>query len=154
MEDDCQLESVIFTATKSLFVYGSSAPALEGADITLESGQLDQAVTIPTDQKGTYSLGASPRDIEFTVKADKLGYGITETTTGSCPNKKLASVLVRISDGSRNQVVGLVVSGGESNYRTNEMSTLGLSFLALSPGLGSTLSSLCLKNTSLSSRAS
>ena len=73
--------------------------------------------------------------MKCTVKADKLGYVITETTTGSFSDKKLASVLVRISDGSVNQLAGLVVSlsGGESYYRTNEMSTLGLLFLALSP---------------------
>ena len=67
-------------------------------------------MTITTDQKGSYSLGPSPRDIKCTVKADKLGYVITETTTGSFSDKKLASVLVRISDGSVNQLAGLVVS--------------------------------------------
>jgi len=138
VEDDCQPDSVIFTATKGLFVSGSITPALEGATITLESDQLDQPVTITTDQKGSYSLGPFPRDIKYTVKADKLGYVITETKTGSFAAKKLASVLVRISDVSGNQLAGVVVSlsGGESNYRTNEQTgpNGSLSFLALSPG--------------------
>jgi len=138
MEDDCQLDSVIFTATKGLFVTGSITPALEGATITLESDQLEQAVTITTDEKGSYSLGPFQRDIKYKVKAEKLGYVITETSTGSFSAKKLASVLVRISDVSGNQLPGVVVSlsGGESNYRTNEQTgpNGSLSFLALSPG--------------------
>ena len=48
--------------------------------------------------------------MKCTVKADKLGYVITETRTGSFSDKKLTSVLVRISDGSVNQLAGLVVS--------------------------------------------
>merc|ERR1719427_1502515 len=138
VEDDCQLDSVVFTATKGLFVTGSITPALEGATITLESDQLDQPVTITTDEMGSYSLGPFPRDIKYRVKAEKLGYVITETTTGSFSAKKLASVLVRISDLSGNQLAGVVVSlsGGESNYRTNEQTgpNGSLSFLALSPG--------------------
>ena len=55
-------------------------------------------------------MGPSPRDMKCTVKADKLGYVITETRTGSFSDKKLTSVLVRISDGSVNQLAGLVVS--------------------------------------------
>jgi len=136
--DDCQLDSVIFTATKGLFVSGSITPALEGATITLESEQLEKPVTVTTDQKGSYSLGPFPRDIKYTVKAEKLGYVITETETGSFAAKKLASVLVRISDVDGNQLAGVVVSlsGGESNYRTNEQTgpNGSLSFLALSPG--------------------
>ena len=138
VEDDCQLDSVVFTATKGLFVTGSITPALEGATITLESDQLEQPVTITTDEMGSYSLGPFPRDIKYKVKAEKLGYVITETSTGSFSAKKLASVLVRISDMSGNQLAGVVVSlsGGESNYRTNEQTgpNGSLSFLALSPG--------------------
>jgi len=138
VEDDCQLDSVIFTATKGLFVSGSITPALEGATITLESDQLDQPVTIATDEKGSYSMGPFPRDIKYKVNAEKLGYVITETSTGSFSAKKLASVLVRISDRSGSQLSGVVVSlsGGESNYRTNEQTgpNGSLSFLALSPG--------------------
>jgi len=138
VEDDCQLDSVSFTAAKGLFVSGSITPALEGATITLESDQLDQPVTITTDQNGGYSLGPFPGDIKYTVKADKLGYVITETETGSFAAKKLASVLVRISDVDGNQLASVVVSlsGGESNYRTNEQTgpNGSLSFLALSPG--------------------
>ena len=63
---------------------------------------------------------------------------ITETTTGSFSAKRFASVLVKISDVSGNQLAGVVVSlaGGESNYRTNEQTgpNGSLSFLALSPG--------------------
>jgi len=138
VEDDCQLDSVVFTATKGLFVTGSITPALEGATVTLESDQLDQPVTITTNEMGSYSLGPFPRDIKYKVKAEKLGYVITETTTGSFSAKKLASVLVRVSDMSGNQLTGVVVSlsGGESNYRTNEQTgpNGSLSFLALSPG--------------------
>jgi len=138
VEDDCQLDSVIFTATKGLFVSGSITPALEGATITLESDQLDQPVTMATDEKGSYSMGPFPRDIKYKVNAEKLGYVITETSTGSFSAKKLASVLVRISDRSGSQLSGVVVSlsGGENNYRTNEQTgpNGSLSFLALSPG--------------------
>jgi len=136
--DDCQQDSVIFTATKGLFVSGSITPALEGATVTLDSDQLDQLVTVTTDEKGSYSLGPFPRDIKYTVKTSKLGYVITETKPGNFAAKKLASVLVRISDVSGNQLAGVVVSlsGGETNYRTNEQTgpNGSLSFLALSPG--------------------
>merc|ERR1719312_2252646 len=87
---------------------------------------------------GSYSLGPFPRDIKYKVKAEKLGYVITETSTGSFSAKKLASVLVRISDVSGNQLAGVLVSlsGGEKNFRTNEQTgpNGSLSFLALSPG--------------------
>jgi len=138
VEDDCQLDSVIFTATKGLFVSGTITPALEGATITLESDQLDEPVTTTTDEKGGYSLGPFPRDIKYSVKAEKLGYVITEMEKGSFSAKKLASVLVRIADVNGAQLAGVVVSlsGGETNYRTNEQTgpNGSLSFLALSPG--------------------
>jgi hypothetical protein len=39
-----------------------------------------------TDSAGRYSLGPFPRDLAYTVKAEKLGYILTETETkGSYP---------------------------------------------------------------------
>merc|ERR1719347_576423 len=108
--------------------------------VTLESDTLPEKVQILTDEKGAYSLGPFPRDLKYTVKAERLGYVLAEMEgeKGSFTAKKLASVLVQLSDGDGTQLSGVLVSlsGGESNYRTNEQTRPNgsLSFLALSPG--------------------
>jgi len=136
--DDCQLDFVKFTATKGLFVSGLVTPALEGVAISVESDQLPQPATTTTDKDGKYSLGPFNRDIKYSVKAEKLGYVITEIKAGSFSAKKLASVVVNVVDSSGAKLSGVVVSlsGGENNFRTNEKTgpNGSLSFLALSPG--------------------
>ena len=136
--DDCQLDLVKFTATRGLFVSGDMTPALAGVSISLESDQLDSPVTTLTDSTGHYSLGPFPRDLQYTVKAEKLGYVLTQTKDGSFSAKKLASVLVTVVDTEGEKLSGVVVSlsGGENNYRTNEQTgpNGSISFLALSPG--------------------
>ena len=136
--DDCQLDLVKFTATKGLFVSGSVNPALEGVQVTLESDQLGEPVSTETDKDGKYSMGPFKRDITYKLKAEKLGFVISETKDGSFSAKKLASVVVRVVDGSGAALAGVVVSlsGGEKNFRTNEQTgpNGSLSFLALSPG--------------------
>ena len=127
-----------FSATKGLFVAGSLTPALADVAITLQSAQLAEAASTVTDAEGKYSMGPFSRDIKYTVKAEKLGYVITETTSGSFAAKKLASVLVNVVDSTGERLPGVVVSlsGGEKNFRTNEKTgeNGSLSFLALSPG--------------------
>ena len=98
MGDDCQLDQVKFTATKGLFVSGAVTPALADVAISLESEQLGEAATTLTDAEGKYSMGPFSRDIKYSVKAQKLGYVITETKTGSFSAKKLASVVVNVVD--------------------------------------------------------
>ena len=80
--DDCQLDFVKFTATRGLFVSGSVTPPLEGVVISLEAEQLPALVTIETDKDGKYSLGPFSRDLKYSVKAEKLGYVITESKAG------------------------------------------------------------------------
>ena len=58
--DDCQLESVIFTATRGPFVTGSVSPALQGVEVTVVSPQLPKPVKLLTDETGVYSEGPSP----------------------------------------------------------------------------------------------
>jgi len=138
--DDCQLDSVVFTATRGLFVSGQIYPPLEGVEITLSSNQLPSSMTLLTDDQGSYSVGPFPKDLKYSVKAEKLGYVISEVEgqPGNFNAKKLASVVVKVVDGNGNGLPGVVVSlsGGEENYRTNELTGEGgsLSFLALSPG--------------------
>ena len=136
--DDCQLDLVKFTATKGLFVAGTISPVLEGVQVTLESEQLGEPVTTETDKHGKYSLGPFNRDISYTLKAEKLGFVLSETKAGSFSAKKLASVVVNVVDSSGAKLAGVVVSlsGGENNFRTNEQTgpNGSLSFLALSPG--------------------
>ena len=79
-----------FTATKGLFVSGIVIPALADVAISLESEQLGEAATTLTDTEGKYAMGPFSRDIKYSVKAQKLGYVITETKTGSFSAKKLA----------------------------------------------------------------
>ena len=138
MGDDCQLDLVKFTATKGLFVAGSVTPALADVAITLQSEMLGEPASTVTDAEGKYSMGPFSRDIKYTVKAEKLGYVITETKAGSFAAKKLASVLVNVVDTTGERLPGVVVSlsGGEKNFRTNEKTgeNGSLSFLALSPG--------------------
>jgi len=137
--DECQLDSVVFTASKGLFVSGQVKPALEGVTVTLVSDKLSDVV-VTTDEQGGYSLGPFPRDLKYTVKAEKLGFVISEIEgeNGNFAAKKLASVVVEVVDESGSGLSGVVVSlsGGEDNYRTNELTGEGgsLSFLALSPG--------------------
>ena len=136
--DDCQLDLVKFTATKGLFVSGIISPVLEGVVVTLESEQLSEPVITETDKQGKYSLGPFSRDISYKLKAEKLGFVLSETKAGSFSAKKLASVVVNVVDGSGAKLSGVVVSlsGGENNFRTNEQTgpNGSLSFLALSPG--------------------
>ena len=136
--DDCQLDLVKFTATKGLFVSGSVSPALEGVHVVLESEQLGEPVTTETDKQGKYSMGPFSRDISYKLRAEKLGFVISETKAGSFSAKKLASVVVTVVDSSGAKLAGVVVSlsGGEKNFRTNEQTgpNGSLSFLALSPG--------------------
>jgi len=136
--DDCQLDFVKFTATRGLFVSGSVTPPLEGVVISLEAEQLPAPVTIETDKDGKYSLGPFSRDLKYSVKAEKLGYVITESKDGSFAAKKLASVVVNVVDSKGEKLSGVLVSlsGGEKNFRTNEQTgpNGSLSFLALSPG--------------------
>ena len=81
-----------------------------------------------------------PGDLEYTVVADRLGYVLApvEGKAGSFTAKKLASVVVRLVDEQGAPLQGVLVSlsGGETNYRTNEQTgpNGSLSFLGLSPG--------------------
>jgi len=139
MEDDCQLDLVLFTATKGLFISGAVKPALEGVAITLESSSLPEPATIVTDVSGKYTLGPFPRDLQYTVKAERLGYVITESKTkGEFTAEKLASIILHItnSEGERLSEVVVSLSGGEKNFRTNQQtgSNGTLSFIGLSPG--------------------
>jgi len=139
VEDDCQLDSAIFTATKGLFVSGSVSPALDGAEVILTSPSLNQPVKSVTDAKGKYSLGPFPRDLEYSVNIEKLGYIITQSDKpGQFTAKKLASIVVNIEDKEGGRLAEAVVSlsGGEQNFRTNQQTGENgtLSFLGLSPG--------------------
>jgi hypothetical protein len=139
VEDDCLLESAIFTATQGLFISGSIRPVVEGASILLSSPSLPQPVSTTTDIKGDYSMGPFPRDIDYGLQAEKIGYIISQTDKkGVFSAKKLASVVVHVLDAQGEKLSEAVVSlsGGENNFRTNQQTGANgtLSFLALSPG--------------------
>ena len=138
--DDCQLDAVVFTATKGLFVSGQVSPALAGVRVVLQAGALPKPVEVETDAGGKYSLGPFPRDLKYSVTAERLGYVLAPMAgkAGSFTAKKLASVVVRLKDEQGSVLPGVLVSlsGGESNYRTNEQTgpNGSISFLGLSPG--------------------
>jgi len=137
--NDCQVDSAVFTATKGLFVTGSIEPALSGAKIELSSTSLPQPALTSTDAKGKYSLGPFPRDLEYTMHAEKVGYVITQTSKkGHFVASKLASIVVNIVDVNGVALGEAVVSlsGGEQNFRTNQATGINgtLNFLGLSPG--------------------
>jgi len=139
MGDDCSLNSAIFSATKGLFVQGSVTPALEGAKITIKSESLPEPVTTSTDAKGKYSVGPFPRDLAYTVDAEKIGFVISNLEQkGHFSAKKLASIVVNIRDEAGKSLGEVVVSlsGGEQNFRTNQQTgeNGSISFLALAPG--------------------
>ena len=63
---------------QGLFVSGTIEPALAGARVELRSDSLAQPAVAMTDAKGGYSLGPFPRDLEYTVHAEKVGYVINQ----------------------------------------------------------------------------
>ena len=138
--DDCQLDSVTFTATAGLFVTGAVSPPLSGVRIRLDSATMPAAMEVDTDAKGSYSLGPFPRDLKYKVTASRLGYVLSpvQGDATSFTAKKLASVVVRLAgeQGQPLEEVLISLSGGESNYRTNEQTgpNGSRSFLGLSPG--------------------
>jgi len=137
--DDCQSDVAIFTATQGLFLTGSIVPPIADVVLTISSPQLPSPVTVNTDEQGAYSAGPFPRDLEYTVKAEKLGYVIAETeTAGVFSAKKLAKVAVMATSSDGEPLPGVLVSlsGGENNYRTNEQTGPqgSLTLMSLSPG--------------------
>ena len=74
---------------------GSIEPALSGAKIELSSTSLPQPALTSTDAKGKYSLGPFPRDLEYTMHAEKVGYVITQTSKKGIYYIKLAGVKIR-----------------------------------------------------------
>jgi len=139
VEDECQIDSAVFSATKGLFVSGSIRPVLEGANIQLTSSALPSPVTTTTDAKGNYLMGPFPRDLKYEVTASKIGYIISMTDkVGHFHAEKLASIVVNVVDSNGQRLAEAVVSlsGGEQNFRTNQQTGANgtLSFLGLSPG--------------------
>ena len=92
---------------------GSVTPPLPGVTIKLEAAALNPTeVTVETDGKGAYSLGPFPRDLKYTVVAERLGYVLAplDGKPGSFSAKKLASVVVRMVDEQGAALPGVLVS--------------------------------------------
>ena len=119
MSDDCQKDVAVFTATKGLFLVGQVSPPIPDVTITLTSPQLPAPVRVITTSQGDYSLGPFPRNLDYSLQAEKPGYVITQADGGSFSAKKLASVSVKVADEEGQLLEGVLVSlsGGENNYR-------------------------------------
>ena len=90
------MDVAVFTATKGLFLVGQVSPPIPDVTITLTSPQLPAPVRVITTSQGDYSLGPFPRNLDYSLQAEKPGYVITQAEGGSFSAKKLASVSVKV----------------------------------------------------------
>ncbi|CAB3359921.1 Hypothetical predicted protein [Cloeon dipterum] len=137
--DDCLADAVVFKGEKGYFVEGRINPALEGVEVKISQGGEQIAVMI-TDKTGQYKIGPLPTPSpgnEYEITAEREGYQMSKIKNGVFEARKLAEVVVTVTDSSDGSpLAGVLLSLSGGDYRKNSQAGPDgiLTFHSLWPG--------------------
>ena len=140
VDHTCHVDKVVFEATSAYFLKGQVTPPVAGVRIEIQSPkpQNQKQSFATTDEEGLYKIGPLSSEDKYEISAKKEGYIFEKVSakSGNFISKKLAAIVVGISDQDMLEVNGAVVSvSGGKAYRSNTHTKAGsASFLSLSPG--------------------
>ncbi|XP_059482709.1 BOS complex subunit NOMO3 [Neocloeon triangulifer] len=137
--EDCLADAVVFRGEKGFFVEGSVNPPLEGVEVKVSQGGEQIAVMI-TDKLGQYKIGPLPTPSpgnEYEIVAEREGYQMSKIKNGVFEARKLAEVVVTVTDSSDGSpLAGVLLSLSGGDYRKNSQAGADgvLTFYSLWPG--------------------